>query len=54
MWDTVEPLPALSKPKIFTPNITRTPFRTDTIKFTIIGNLQLIDAIGNSISKNFF
>lgn len=47
MWDTVEPLPPLSKPKVFTPNITQTHFLTDTIRFTIIGNLQLIDAIGN-------
>jgi hypothetical protein len=47
MWDTFEPLPPLSKPKVFTPNITQTYFRTDTIRFTIIGNLQLIDAIGN-------
>lgn len=46
MWDTVEPLATITKAKIFSPKIRQTPFKTDTVKFTISGSLHLIDGIG--------
>ena len=45
LWRTNKPLES-SKPKIFTPYICPTQFKTDTIKLTVCGSMYLIDGIG--------
>lgn len=47
LWKTNKPLDA-SKPKIFSPTIYPSPFKTDTVKFTVSGSLYLIDGIGKA------
>lgn len=45
LWKTKKPLES-SKPKIFTPPIIPTQFKTDTIKLTVCGSIYLINGIG--------
>ncbi|CAF0868998.1 unnamed protein product [Brachionus calyciflorus] len=52
LWETKVPLNS-DKPKLFAPNIKSSPFKTDTIKFTVCGSIYLIDGIeikGNKIA----
>lgn len=53
VWETRGLLDSVLSPIVFVPDIKPTPFRTDTIKIVVSGNLVLIDAIGNSLAYQF-
>lgn len=53
IWETKEPIEPAAKPRIFIPTIIQTPFKTDIVRFTVSGNLHLIDGIeihGNKLA----